>query len=115
MATEQAQLIGGSVTCQAVKPNYDIASFNETFEPNGSVEPVLIVGTGLWSACVGANWILKFDAIQPHYPAPLTSKFLRVFISFTSVQFENYIIVETGDCIEFNSRLTEVNSTKTFT
>ena len=52
MATEQAQLIGGSVTCQAVKPNYDIASFNETFEPNGSVEPVLIAGTGLWSSPV---------------------------------------------------------------
>ena len=56
-AAGQEQPVGGSVTCQAIDPNGDIALFNGTFQPDGTVMPVLIAGTGNWSASVGAKWI----------------------------------------------------------
>lgn len=56
-AAGQEQPIGGSVTCAPVDPNGDIAFFNGTFLPDGTVMPVLIAGTRNWSASIGAKWI----------------------------------------------------------
>ena len=58
-ATGQQQPMGGAINCQAVNPNGDIGLFNGTFQPDGTVAPILIAGTGHWEALVGAKWIGK--------------------------------------------------------
>jgi hypothetical protein len=57
MAAGQEQPMGGSVTCQAINPNGDIGLWNGTFQPNGTVEPILIAGTGQWADYIGAKWV----------------------------------------------------------
>ena len=56
-AAGQQQPSGGAVNCQAVNPDGSIGLFTGTFQPNGTVEPTLVAGTGQWAPFVGATWI----------------------------------------------------------
>ena len=66
-AAGQEQPIGGSVTCQAVDPNGEIALFNGTFQPDGTVMPVLIAGTEIGQRPSALSGLASLKTIQAQH------------------------------------------------